>query len=159
MKPKRHKNQMVITALALMIAVAGYLNFSGKEMDLLDETAVEETAVVGEDELSLEEDMVDEDMLVNVDDLEVAQNTTTMEGTTTEKEVSASDGIASGLAESEAASAGVEAGLEDLEVVDNMEISAKVDDEVEETVSVSSNRVSNSILQAQLTKEQSRAKK
>ena len=34
MKKGKRKNQIVITALALMIAVAGYLNFSGKEFSL-----------------------------------------------------------------------------------------------------------------------------
>lgn len=154
MNPKRHKNQMVITALALMIAVAGYLNFSGKEIDLLEETAVEETAVVADEELSLEEDLGDDDMLVSMDELEVAEGTTTADSTTEEKEVSAIDEDSLEVAESEAASAGVE----DLDVVDNQEISAKVDDDIQETVSVSSQNVSSSILQAQLTKEQNRAK-
>ena len=156
MKQKKHKNQMVITALALMIAVAGYLNFSGKEIDLLEETAVEETANLADEELSLEEDVVDEDMLVSVDDMEFLEGTETQTDTTKEQELGAVDGDEEdlGLAQSEAASAGVV----DLEVVDNQEISAKLEDDVEETVSASSQTVSNSILQAQLTKEQNRAK-
>lgn len=32
MKKKVHKNQMIITALAIMIVVAGYLNFTGQEI-------------------------------------------------------------------------------------------------------------------------------
>lgn len=32
MKKASHKNQIIITALAVMIVVAGYLNFTGQEI-------------------------------------------------------------------------------------------------------------------------------
>ena len=31
------KNQLIITSLAIMIAVAGYLNFSGEELSMVSE--------------------------------------------------------------------------------------------------------------------------
>ncbi len=61
MKKIFKKNQIIITALALMIAVAGYLNFSGEDVvNTISETADESTYVDG-DELALL-DLSDEDI-------------------------------------------------------------------------------------------------
>ena len=61
------KNQLIITALAIMIAVAGYLNYSGSKLDLagietvqdqdelaLDISAEDQYALTGLEELTLE---------------------------------------------------------------------------------------------------------
>lgn len=60
-KPVFKKNQMIITALAAMIAVAGYLNYSGTRLDesLLsaNSTAVEDT-----EDASIAEDISAEDL-------------------------------------------------------------------------------------------------
>jgi len=62
------KNQLIITALAIMIAVAGYLNYSGSKLDLagvetvndgeelaMDISAEDQYALTGLEELTLEE--------------------------------------------------------------------------------------------------------
>ena len=146
MNTKRHKNQMVITALALMIAVAGYLNFSGKDLSLLSETMTKEQAKSEEkDEVALAE-LGDDDMLVEVDDTEV----------TTQQDVSQAED-ANGGESLETAAKETDSDKE-FSAVDDLEISEKVDDEIEDTVSVSASSVANSIMQAQLTKEQNRSK-
>lgn len=43
------KNQMIITALAIMIAVAGYLNYSGSKLDSASITAGSDAAVKDDD--------------------------------------------------------------------------------------------------------------
>ncbi len=53
MKMRVKKNQMLITALAVMIAVAGYLNFSGRDLSVVKEEeegqeVMEQTAKMGE---------------------------------------------------------------------------------------------------------------
>lgn len=44
------KNQMIITALAILIAVAGYLNYSGTRLDSVKKTADTDTAESGAEE-------------------------------------------------------------------------------------------------------------
>lgn len=46
------KNQMIITALAIMIAVAGYLNYSGKKLDSAKIPVGTEGAAAGEEDLA-----------------------------------------------------------------------------------------------------------
>ena len=60
-KPVFKKNQMIITALAAMIAVAGYLNYSGTRLDesLLSANS---TAVEDVEEGNLAEDISAEDL-------------------------------------------------------------------------------------------------
>lgn len=60
-KPVFKKNQMIITALAAMIAVAGYLNYSGTRLDesLLNANS---TAVEDVEDASLAEDISAEDL-------------------------------------------------------------------------------------------------
>ncbi len=53
MKMRVKKNQMLITALAVMIAVAGYLNFSGRDLSVVKEEeegqeVMEQTAKMGD---------------------------------------------------------------------------------------------------------------
>ncbi|MBE5956050.1 MAG: SpoIIIAH-like family protein [Lachnospiraceae bacterium] len=58
------KNQLIITSLAIMIAVAGYLNFSGKEISML--TDHQETMVQSvNDELDIPEGEIGEAVLTS----------------------------------------------------------------------------------------------
>lgn len=70
MKKRVKKNQVIITALAVMIAVAGYLNYSG--MKLEKETAVVSEGTV-EDAAAVEEG-VDDSSLVDVESWDLALN-------------------------------------------------------------------------------------
>ena len=60
-KPIFKKNQMIITALAAMIAVAGYLNYSGTKLDesLLSANS---SAIEDVEDASLAEDISAEDL-------------------------------------------------------------------------------------------------
>ena len=70
-KPVFKKNQMIITALAAMIAVAGYLNYSGTRLDesLLNANS---TAVEDEEDASLAEDISAEDLYAETGEDEYA---------------------------------------------------------------------------------------
>ncbi len=61
------KNQIIITALALMIAIAGYLNFAGKEMDPEESSKALSDAAVEEDQLMdlSQEDLEAQELLEN----------------------------------------------------------------------------------------------
>lgn len=78
------KNQVIITALAIMIAVAGYLNFAGSKVN--DEELVEKTGSTAvQDELNVS-DISDEDMYSAEmkDDGSVTDVTDASDGTYTE---------------------------------------------------------------------------
>lgn len=68
-KPKFKKNQMIITALAAMIAVAGYLNYSGTRLDesLLSANS---TAVEDAEDAGLTADISAEDIYAETGELE-----------------------------------------------------------------------------------------
>lgn len=68
-KPRFKKNQMIITALAAMIAVAGYLNYSGTRLDesLLSANS---TAVEDVEDAGLAEDISAEDIYADTGELE-----------------------------------------------------------------------------------------
>lgn len=70
-KPVFKKNQMIITALAAMIAVAGYLNYSGTRLDesLLNANS---TAVEDVEDASLAEDISAEDLYAETGEEEYA---------------------------------------------------------------------------------------
>ncbi len=67
MKKASHKNQIIITALAVMIVVAGYLNFTGQEIStsglkkVSDTNATSENQTETEDEENLKTDISAED--------------------------------------------------------------------------------------------------
>lgn len=61
MKKIFKKNQMMIVALALMIAVAGYLNFAGKNIEENEVASLDENTVVDENGVALL-DISDEDI-------------------------------------------------------------------------------------------------
>lgn len=70
MKGKVKKNQIVITTLALMIAIAGYLDFAGMEIgtqETLTEGVVDDTDVVATTDIS----MADEYAAANTQDAEI----------------------------------------------------------------------------------------
>ena len=70
-KPVFKKNQMIITALAAMIAVAGYLNYSGTRLDesLLNANS---TAVEDVEDAGLAEDISAEDLYAETGEDEYA---------------------------------------------------------------------------------------
>lgn len=74
MKGKLKKNQIVITTLALMIAIAGYLDFAGdefeKEVSVSESTVEDETEILGTADISME-DMYAENESTEVGEAEV----------------------------------------------------------------------------------------
>ena len=87
MKNMIKKNQMMITALAIMIAVAGYLNFAGTKVT--DEELMSVSGEVGSPELTQEDaqmeyaallDLSDEDMEQAAGDIESLDSDVTMAG-------------------------------------------------------------------------------
>lgn len=58
---KLKKNQIMITTLAIMIAIAGYLNFAGRQME--EETLVVTDEVLTEEEMTALLDLSEEDIL------------------------------------------------------------------------------------------------
>lgn len=65
MKRIFRKNQMIITALAIMIAVAGYFNYSGKMFKEKDEAAEASTELASQELLDISE----EDLEVSAEDI------------------------------------------------------------------------------------------
>lgn len=65
MKRVVRKNQMIITALAIMIAVAGYLNYSGKMFTDRDESAEASNELVNQELLDISE----EDLETSTEDI------------------------------------------------------------------------------------------
>ena len=94
MKKRVKKNQVIITALAVMIAVAGYLNYSGmkleKETAAVSEGTVEDAAAV--------EEGVDDSSLVDVESWDLALNE--LEKDLGEQEAASTE-VAAGEAEGE----------------------------------------------------------
>ena len=62
------KNQIMITALAIMIAIAGYLNFAGTQMK--EETLVVTDDTVTEEEMTALLDLSEEDVMSDIESLE-----------------------------------------------------------------------------------------
>ncbi len=62
---KLKKNQVMITALAIMIAIAGYLNFAGNQMK--EETLVVTDEVITDEEMAALLDLSEEDILSDID--------------------------------------------------------------------------------------------
>lgn len=161
MKKIRRKNQMVITALALMIAVAGYLNFSGKEITLLNDPikteqadasdALEAQEVANEDEKTTAEE--------GEDNSESASLETDVDGAETVE--TAGEEVAAKNSDEEDMLSSAADGNSDVAAADSGDdslISAATQDEVDDTVSAQSNQVANTLMAAQLNKEQSRSK-
>lgn len=64
---KLKKNQVMITALAIMIAIAGYLNFAGNQMK--EETLVVTDEVISDEEMAALLDLSEEDILSDIDNV------------------------------------------------------------------------------------------
>ena len=62
---KLKKNQVMITALAIMIAIAGYLNFAGNQMK--EEALVVTDEVISDEEMAALLDLSEEDILSDID--------------------------------------------------------------------------------------------
>ena len=62
------RNQIMITALAVMIAIAGYLNFAGNKIN--EESLVVSDEVMTEDEMTALLDLSEEDIVSDLDSLE-----------------------------------------------------------------------------------------
>lgn len=180
MKKMRRKNQMVITALALMIAVAGYLNFSGKEFSLLKQSDLDSASESAKDTLEEEGNMLTDidaagESVAALDDTDIdsldvaagdkeqlsdAGETASVDGNDpaqaleTEALVANSDETAG----NETASADASESALNEDSGDDSLVSASLEDEVSDTVSASSSKVVNAVTTARLTKEQSRAK-
>lgn len=66
------RNQIMITALALMIAIAGYLNFAGNQME--DELAVADMTDTEEDDITALLDLSEEDIASDIISLDSEEN-------------------------------------------------------------------------------------
>lgn len=137
------KNQIIITALAIMLAVAGYLNFSKEDVvNTLSET---------EDSATYAEDSQEEFGLLDLSDEDLAKVDVTEEGL----EVSDSGEVASSeeVASEEVASEEVVS-----ETTKDEEVAAADDPNVGEAVMVSNTISADYFASARLTREQTRAK-
>lgn len=130
MKKFARKNQMIITALAVMIAVAGYLNFTGQE---ISKNGLKSTSTVTKSEQKEETDK--------------------KETTTDEQEDSKKSEEADTTLDISAEDSG-----EDYTVADNGELQSVSQENPGEAVMVSNTLGSDYFASAKLTREQSRAK-
>lgn len=71
------KNQIMITALAIMIAMAGYLNFAGSKMQ--EETLVVTDEVMTEEEMAALLDLSEEDILSDIEGTDMESDLTDTE--------------------------------------------------------------------------------
>ena len=76
MKRILKKNQVIITTLAIMIAVAGYLNYSGELFQVTDESTTEANTNLVNQELL---DISEEDLETDTSD--IVSNDSEVEGT------------------------------------------------------------------------------
>lgn len=140
MKKFARKNQMIITALAVMIAVAGYLNFTGQEISrngLKSASTISEPATQtedGGDEAEKQKDSAQEDG--KKEDSEETEK----EDKETTTDISAEDEGA------------------DYTVADNGELQSASKENPGEAVMVSNTLGADYFASAKLTREQSRAK-
>lgn len=175
MKKMRRKNQMVITALALMIAVAGYLNFSGKEFSLLKQSDLDSASESAKDVLEEEGNMLTDidaagESVAALDDTDIdsldvaagdkeqlsdAGETASVDGNDPAQALETEALVANS---DETASADASESALNEDSGDDSLVSASLEDEVSDTVSASSSKVVNAVTTARLTKEQSRAK-
>lgn len=131
MKKFARKNQLIITALAVMIAVAGYLNFTGQE---ISKNGLKSTSTITEKNTQKEEQNNGEEA---------------KEEAASEKEEEAEATTLDISAEDEG---------EDYTVADNGELKSVSEENPGEAVMVSNNLGSDYFAAAKLTREQSRAK-
>lgn len=159
MKKIFKKNQMMIVALALMIAVAGYLNFAGKNMEEETVASLDENTVVDENGVALL-DISDEDIAsLDSEYVEVNDQYTDI--------VMEMDGDLSAFISETVDSADVEAQLaeetagEDIDatLAENGEVAENdVIDEIPGEAVFTSTGAINNLADARLLKEQTRAR-
>lgn len=95
MKNMIKKNQVMITALAIMIAVAGYLNFAGTKVT--DEEIMTVNGEIATDDfgnLALAEDEVDYSVLLDLSDEDIEQAAVDIPSLDTDVEVNGTDLLA-----------------------------------------------------------------
>lgn len=164
MKKLFKKHQIMILALALMIAVAGYLNFADKRLAEEEEVAsLEDNTVIDEDGVALL-DISDEDIAsLDSDYVEINdQYSDVVMEIAGEEDLSAfisetvdSASVEEQLAAEETAGENVDAQVAENEVAD--ESSTVIDEVPGEAVFTSSSAISN-LADARLLKEQTRAR-
>lgn len=96
------KNQVMITALAIMIAVAGYLNFAGTKVT--DEEILTVNGTVATDDLgnlTLSEDDTDYSLLLDLSDEDIEQASGDIQSLDSDIEVTGADVLDENLAENE----------------------------------------------------------
>lgn len=163
MKKIFKKNQIMIVALALMIAVAGYLNFAGNNVAENEVAALEDNTVIDEDGVALldlsEEDIISLDSeYVQLDD----QYTDVVMEIEGDQDLSAfiSETVDSASVEEQLAAR--ETTAEDVEVAlgedDIVNSEATVVDEVPGEAVFTSTGAINNLADARLIKEQTRAR-
>jgi len=76
LKNMMKKNQIMITALAIMIAIAGYLNFAGSRIseEEIMETGADSAVIAKEDALDTEDTQVASLFEISDEDMEAAEN-------------------------------------------------------------------------------------
>ncbi len=100
MKNMIKKNQMMITALAIMIAVAGYLNFAGTKVT--DEEIMTVNGEITTDDLgnlALADEEVDYEALLDLSDEDIEQSSADILSLDSDVEVSGTDIVDEGMAE------------------------------------------------------------
>lgn len=141
MKKIFRKNQLIITTLAVMIAVAGYLNYSGEQFGKKKDTAQADNKTVVEDDIVNTGDISAEDMYARTQQV-LAEDVAVQ---------STQDGVTQEAAETSA-------DIEALPEVEDTEASAgKTPSNPGSAVLASSSEVG-AVAQARLTREQTRAK-
>lgn len=134
MKKFARKNQIIITALAVMIAVAGYLNFTGQE---ISKNGLKSTSTVTKSE-----------------DKKDAKDTEAEEG----KEDAETDGEQETSKDTASTDISAEDEGEDYTVADNGELKSVSEENPGEAVMVSNTLGADYFAAAKLTREQNRAK-
>ena len=100
MKNMIKKNQVMITALAIMIAVAGYLNFAGTKVT--DEEIMTVNGEIATDDLgnlALADEEVDYEALLDLSDEDIEQSSADILSLDSDVEVSSTDIMDEGMAE------------------------------------------------------------
>lgn len=138
MKNMLKKNQIMITALAIMIAVAGYLNFAGTKVTEEEIMAVDSDTVVNDDgSLAFSDDLT----LLDISDEDILQSSAYGDIESLDTDISS-----------------LEANYLDEGMAENVEESTSTDSEVPGEAVFTSTSGMNSLSSAKLLKEQTRAK-
>ena len=152
MKKVTRKNQIIITALAVMIAVAGYLSFTNKDISIIDEEG-DTVAVKSTDDV--QETMQNDSLNVSVETGADAANEAVNEEPILTETISETAALTSASEEGTPVLMGAEGNSDDAPV------SAPVNDTIGEAVltnAITVTAASNAIVNAKLNREQTRSK-